>query len=500
MGSGARILLATLVSVIFLIIYDILVVKPKIDKMKRETDMKKLDMKKIERQNASPRMGSETEAPDIQKEFQDIPERGQQYDQNFAEFRDDNLLVLFSSHGINRIELNEFALEVSSEEKFYFMRPIDFIFVSGGRFIDNHIQDGILIYDNGLTGTIDISKISKYSFELKFSFFGDMIDLTPLFTLRKSAYGDSELIYGDTKVRNISDGIGKEAVFFGERGRYFVFLAQVPGKTFIKSADKSRSILYSEPVRARGKAELKIRFYSGPKDEDELYAFSPFSAELASLGFFGGISKILLFILKNINSLVGNWGVSIIILSFLVRLAFFPLSSMSIKSMKKLKDIQPQIEKIKQKYKDDKDAMSKEIFELYRREKINPFSGCLPLLIQIPIFIALYQALLNYLDLRHAPFILWIEDLSSPDKFLTLKFGNFSFDFNLLPLIMGLTFFIQQIITPQTSQDVSMKILNYSMPVVFTIILWNIPSGLQLYWITVNILGIVQQVIAMRTS
>jgi YidC/Oxa1 family membrane protein insertase len=167
--------------------------------------------------------------------------------------------------------------------------------------------------------------------------------------------------------------------------------------------------------------------------------------------------------------------------------------------MKKLKDIQPQIEQIKEKYKDDKERASREIFELYRREKINPFSGCLPMLIQIPIFIALYQALLNSIDLRHAPFVLWIKDLSSPETLFTLRLGGWAFEFHLLPVLMGATFLVQQLISPQTSDDLAFKLsFNYIMPIMFIFILWNAPAGLHLYWITMNILSILHQIIFIK--
>jgi len=199
-----------------------------------------------------------------------------------------------------------------------------------------------------------------------------------------------------------------------------------------------------------------------------------------NLGWFGIIAKPLLIILKFFYSFTRNYGVAIILLTFLIKIIFHPLSIKSFKSMKEMQRLQPMIKEIKEKYKNDKERMNKEVMELYKRYRVNPLGGCLPMLIQFPVFIALYNALLNSIELRHTPFILWIKDLSAKDPYY------------VTPIIMGVTMLIQQRMTPHTGDPTQEKIM-YIMPIVFTIMFLNFPSGLVLYWLVNNILSIGQQ-------
>ncbi len=481
---GIRIIIATLASALFIIVYDIAVLRPKIEKQKQMKQTKEEKVKEVESEIR--------EIPLIQSHQSDQKE--------FVVIDDDFLKVFATENGIKRIEMKEHALEAKSKERYFFENPFELNFISEKKLLKPSTENGVLLsFENGITGEIKVEKISKYIFELNYILYGEKIDITPVVILKKSAPEQSDFIVGKNRIIDARKIKEPENVdFVGERTRYFAFLVLPPGNSYINSPAHSQIIFYPPKIFASKVAEVKFRFFAGPKDEEELKLFSPFSVELASFGFFGGIAKLLIFVLEKINALVKNWGFSIIILSIIIRILFFPLSLISIKSMKKIKDLQPQIEKLKEKYKDNKEALSRELFELYRREKINPFSGCLPLLIQIPIFIALYQGLMNSIDLRHAPFILWINDLSSPDTLAIIKLFGTQFELRLLPIIMGLTFLAQQALTPQTTQDISLKILNYIMPVMFIFILWSVPSGLQVYWITINIIGIIQQFIAIR--
>ena len=534
MQNAGRIVIATVISALFLFVYDLLVIKPRVEKQRKLIEQKKL----LEEKHAkSGRSGSE-----VSKEIEKVENIGAKetkrileqthelsrhltskvQEQRKAYIEDELLFVSATYDSIEKVELKKFKLKPGSEENFYFLSPFKLFFISKNKILKFKVErdekedeenEGekkqyvFRIFSDELTGFVRVRKVEDYVFEKDIILYGDIIDIFPFFVIRKaSPEGDGELFAGTPKIKNLEKlEVGEKTVFFGEKTRYFAFVVfpELEVSFGEKRVGKDRRDIYvmrGEHILARGKVEVKLRFFAGPKNEEILSHLNPSAKEIASMGFFSPIAKILIASLKFINSFVGNWGVSIIILSVIVRLLFFPLTAISYKSMKKLRDLQPEIEKLKEKYKDDKEKLSREIFELYRREKINPFSGCLPLLIQIPVFIALYQALLNYVELRHAPFALWINDLSSPDSLFVVSLGSFEFHFRALPVIMGATFLAQQLLTPQTMGDQTMKILNYLMPIMFVFILWNIPSGLQLYWIAVNIMGIAQQIITYRRN
>jgi YidC/Oxa1 family membrane protein insertase len=229
-------------------------------------------------------------------------------------------------------------------------------------------------------------------------------------------------------------------------------------------------------------------YYLGPVDDDML-AGAPSNLEaVVTYGWFDIISKPLLKALKFFQSLVGNWGVAIIILTIIIKIIFWPLSHKSYKSMNKMKKIQPLMAEIREKYKGDREKMNQEMMQLYKTYKVNPAGGCLPMLLQIPVFIGLYQALLYSIELRHASFIphvpftdiIWLADLSAKDPFY------------VSPIIMGASMFLQQKMTPSPGDPTQAKIMLF-MPVVFTFIFLNFPAGLVVYWLCNNILSIAQQ-------
>lgn len=197
-------------------------------------------------------------------------------------------------------------------------------------------------------------------------------------------------------------------------------------------------------------------------------------------GIFWPIAVPIFVLLSKIFNFINNWGLSIIIVTFLIKILFFHLSSMSFKSMGHLKKLQPRLELLKDRYKDDKSMLSQAMMELYRKEKVNPLSGCLPLLIQIPVFISLYYVLLESVELRHANFFLWINDLSSKDPYY------------ILPVLMCVTMFFQQKLNPPIQDPLQAKIMLF-MPFLFLFLFLQFPSGLMIYWVVSNILSIVQQ-------
>jgi YidC/Oxa1 family membrane protein insertase len=185
-------------------------------------------------------------------------------------------------------------------------------------------------------------------------------------------------------------------------------------------------------------------------------------------------------VLSKINALVHNWGIAIILLTVLIKAAFFPLSAASYRSMAQMRELAPRLQAMKEKFGDDKQKMQQAMMELYRTEKINPMGGCLPILVQIPVFIALYWTLLGSVELRHAPFFGWIQDLSAIDPFY------------VLPILMGSTMIIQTFLNPAPTDPLQAKVMKI-MPVVFSVFFFFFPAGLVLYWLVNNVLSIAQQ-------
>jgi YidC/Oxa1 family membrane protein insertase len=246
--------------------------------------------------------------------------------------------------------------------------------------------------------------------------------------------------------------------------------------------------------------EHKYSLYAGPSSIPDLKEFGYNVEESVNYGFFGGISKILIVVLRMCHMAVRNWGLSIILLSVLLNLITLPLTMKSFKSMQKMQELHPQMEKLKVQFKDQPQKLNKEIMELYKKYNINPFSGCLPILLQMPIFIALYQALMKSIELRNAGF-LWIRDLSSPEAIpLPMSFPILGNSINILPLIMVAAMVVQQKISTASAgaavsdeQKQQQKVMLIVMPIMFGFIFYNMPSGLVLYWVVNTVLTIVEQ-------
>ncbi|MEW6272443.1 MAG: membrane protein insertase YidC [Thermodesulfobacteriota bacterium] len=232
--------------------------------------------------------------------------------------------------------------------------------------------------------------------------------------------------------------------------------------------------------------------FIGPKDVDQLEAAGHDLARAMNLGWFGPISLFLLSILSLSHRFTGNYGLDIIILTVLVKLAFWPLTQKSFQSMREMQKLQPEMQKLREKYKDDAKQMNAEIMELYKRHKVNPLGGCLPMLLQIPVFFGLYQLLANTIELRHAPFFLWIHDLAAPERLEILGYGV-----PVLTLLLGASMFLQQKMAPPQGDPTQQKIMMF-MPVIFTFMFIGFPAGLTLYWLTNNVLTIAQQYFVVR--
>ena len=222
------------------------------------------------------------------------------------------------------------------------------------------------------------------------------------------------------------------------------------------------------------------QLYVGPQEYKQLELLAPGLEYTVDYGYFRVIAVPLFWVLSKIHDVVGNWGVAIIILTIIIKLIFYPLSAASYKSMARMKLLAPKLQRLKERFGDDRQKMHEAMIELYKTEKINPLGGCLPIVVQIPVFIALYWTLLLSVELRHAPFILWIHDLSAPDPFY------------ILPVLMGATMLIQSSLNPAPPDPMQAKLMKI-MPVAFSVFFFFFPAGLVLYWLVNNILSIAQQ-------
>jgi YidC/Oxa1 family membrane protein insertase len=280
-----------------------------------------------------------------------------------------------------------------------------------------------------------------------------------------------------------------EIGWFNFGGEYFVAILIPPSGeknlTLKMSGDEKgiiRANLAAGPVAvAPGeRKQVSYRVYLGPKEAEQLRALSVGAEKLVDFGYFDVVAKPLLWFLKITHHVTDNYGIDILILSILIKIIFLPLTQMSFKSMKEMQKVQPEMNRMKELYKNDKARQQQEIMLLYKRRKINPMSGCLPMVIQIPVFIALYNVLQNTIEMRHAPFFLWIQDLAARDPIY------------VTPIIMGASMVIQQKMTP-TAADPAQAKLFLLMPVIFTFLFLNFPAGLVMYWLVNNVLSIAHQ-------
>ncbi len=252
-------------------------------------------------------------------------------------------------------------------------------------------------------------------------------------------------------------------------------------------AQEADILLNYSALNSSGEFKLEYSAFIGPKSYTILSEVDQGLARVVDFGFFESIARQILLMLKWFYGLVGNWGVAIILLTILVRFLVLPFNIYSYKSMKAMQVIQPQMQAIREKYKNDQAKQQQEIMALMREHKVNPLGGCLPVLLQFPIFIALYQVLGNSIELYQAPFGLWIHDLSLKDPYY------------ILPVLMGLTIFIQQKITPNTMDPAQAKIM-MMMPILFTFFMLSLPSGLTLYMFVGAVFSVLQQLYFMRDS
>ena len=247
---------------------------------------------------------------------------------------------------------------------------------------------------------------------------------------------------------------------------------------------------------ANGSAEGKL--FTGPQETLVLERFASDFDLVKDYGWLTIVAKPIFWLMDQIHKLIGNWGWTIIVLTILIKLAFFPLSAASYRSMAKMKLVTPKMTSIRERFKDDPQKMNAAMMELYKTEKINPLGGCLPIVVQIPVFIALYWVLLASVEMRHAPWLGWIHDLSAPDMlFGTLPGVNMPL--GLLPILMAASMYVQTKLNPTPPDPIQAKVMLF-MPIAFSFMFFFFPSGLVLYWVVNNLLSIGQQWAITRQS
>ena len=348
-----------------------------------------------------------------------------------------------------------------------------------------------------LTQTLSDTVLTK-----KFTFYPDgHYDLTVNTTndkqffitngFRPNVLADMYAVHGfitklnDSTLKTIEDGdSSKNENFVGTKfvsnfDRYYTSL--------IYNFEKSLSVTVMPDEQSNPQAFIhggnNITFsgFMGPKNHRDLEALNPELIDVIDYGWFTFIAKPMFLLLQFIQGYVGNWGWTIVILTILIKLVLYPLSYKGMVSMQKLKDLAPKMKEIQAKYKDDKQKQSMHMMELYKKHGANPMGGCLPLILQIPVFFAIYRVLLNAIELKGAPWMFWVHDLAEMDPYF------------VLPVLMGVTMFLQQKITPNTMQDEMQKKIFQFLPVIFTFFFLWFPAGLTLYWFINNLFTIGQQ-------
>lgn len=329
-------------------------------------------------------------------------------------------------------------------------------------------------------------------------------DVDNKYNLTKIAwFSDKEGLDSEEDNNELEQGIAKTLPLFwaGVESNYFL-AAVAPDEQDVSFKAKLEQGVYRLAIEKNAiglapgaQAELGTSYYLGPKLSEILDKAPNMLGASIDFGMFTILAKPMVGMINYFHKYVGNYGVAIIILTILIKLLFWPLSHKSYKSMEQMKKLQPMMQKIREKYADDRERQNQEVMNLYKTYKVNPAGGCLPMVVQIPVFFGLYQALLNSIELRHASFVthlpftdmIWLADLSAADPYY------------ITPIVMGLTMLLQQQMTPSSGDPVQKKMMMF-MPLVFTFMFLNFPSGLVVYWLVNNVLSIAQQWFMLRKA
>lgn len=403
-------------------------------------------------------------------------------------YRDDKLnqIKLFEANQLRPLEVRFADANVNTEAF-----KVDVVASSAN--VDATTSAQELILTQNLNGTVLTKKLTFYPdghYDLKVSTTNDkQFFITNGF--RPNVLADMYAVHGfisklnDSTLKTIEDGkLDKNenivgAKFISSFDRYYT--------TVIYNFDKSLNISLMPDTSSNpqgfihGGSDVAFSGFIGPKNHRDLAALNPELIDVIDYGWFTFIAKPMFLLLQFIQGYVGNWGWTIVILTILIKLVLFPLSFKGMVSMQKLKDLAPKMKEIQVKYKDDKQKQSMHMMELYKKHGANPMGGCLPLILQIPVFFAIYRVLLNAIELKGAPWMFWVHDLAEMDPYF------------VLPILMGATMYLQQKITPNTMQDEMQKKIFQFLPVIFTFFFLWFPAGLTLYWFINNLFTIGQQ-------
>jgi len=339
-----------------------------------------------------------------------------------------------------------------------------------------------------VTKTITFFPSGKYDLHVKLSTPKEYF-ISPGF--RPSLAVDSYTFHGalikkaDGSIKTISDGDSKADERFsnakivaGADKYYTTFFYELgKGMESVVTAGKDQDPL----LFVKGEEDFKLSGYIGPKEHLKLNAINPELTDVIEYGFFTFISKPLFSLLAFLHGIFGNWGWAIVAMTIIVRLVLYPLTYKGMVSMNKLKELAPKVKELQKKYGDDKQKLNTHMMELYKKNGANPMGGCLPILLQIPVFFAVYRVLQNAIELKGAEWILWVNDLAIKDPYF------------ILPVLMGITMFLHQRITPTTFTDPMQEKIMKFLPLIFTFFFVTFPAGLTLYWFTNNVASIVQQ-------
>ena len=385
-------------------------------------------------------------------------------DRNHIEIKDENIVVSFTA------TINDLMVVKS-----YTFHPDSYSFDLNVQLINKS--------PNLINGKFNLSLITSWNKD----------DKSEMYTFVGPVTYDGEELNEDKpdKLENSPVIYKSNVVWSGYTSKYFLNVinpADPVDQVFISSGDgfiENKFTTTQMSLPPDQQASFDYSSYFGPKQDEFLASGGHQFEEAIHYGFFHPLSKPLMVVLKFFYDFIGNFGISIVLLTICIKLIFWPLTQKSYKSMKGMQKLQPEMKKMREKYGKDKQKLNQEMMSFYKDNKVNPLGGCLPMLIQIPVFFALYRVLLGSIELRHAPFMMWITDLSAKDPYY------------VTPLIMGVTMFLQQKMTP-TNMDPTQEKIMLMMPVVFTFMFLNFPAGLVLYWLTNNLLTILQQYLIRR--
>lgn len=517
-GMQKRMLIMTLVVFVFFIAYEFLVLKPQ-----QEAKAEKAKQEQAQKQNAAPDVNTAAtqmvatdvngNPVDMSKSVEALSSKAIANNQIVSVIKTAKSIIEIDTLGrVAQVTLLEekYKDENGNQIKLFEsnqLRPLEVRFadtninteafkvsvVASSSNVDASTSAQELVLTQNLGATVLTKKFTIYPdghYDLSVSTTNDkQFFITNGF--RPNVLADMYAVHGfiaklnDSTLKTIEDGdLDKNETIVGTKfisnfDRYYA--------TVIYNFDKSLTLSLmpdssSNPQAfVHGSNNISFSGYIGPKNHRDLESLNPELIDVIDYGWFTFIAKPMFILLQFIQGYVGNWGWTIVILTILIKLVLYPLSYKGMVSMQKLKDLAPKMKEIQTKYKDDKQKQSMHMMELYKKHGANPMGGCLPLLLQIPVFFAIYRVLLNAIELKGAEWIFWIHDLAEMDPYF------------VLPILMGVTMYLQQKITPNTMQDEMQKKIFQFLPVIFTFFFLWFPAGLTLYWFINNLFTIGQQ-------